>query len=55
MNRDVLVAHPEDTLDAALEQLTSHRIGWMPVIEPNATTAGRHLIGRISALEITRA
>jgi CIC family chloride channel protein len=54
MNRDVLVAHPDDTLDVALEQLTSHRIGWMPVVEPNATTAGRHLIGRISAMEITR-
>ncbi len=25
MNREVLVAHPDDTLDVALEQLTSHR------------------------------
>jgi chloride channel protein, CIC family len=55
MNRDVLVAHPDDTLDVALEQLTSHRIGWMPVVEVDAATGGRHLIGRISAQEIVRA
>lgn len=55
MNRDVLVAHPDDTLDVALEQLTSHRIGWMPVVEVEAATSGRHVVGRISALDIVRA
>ncbi len=55
MNRDVLVAQPHDTLDTALEQLTSHRIGWMPVVEVETATGGRRLVGRISAQEIVRA
>jgi CIC family chloride channel protein len=55
MNRDVLAIQPDDTLDVALEQLTSHRIGWMPVVEMDTVTGGRHLIGRISAQEIVRA
>jgi CIC family chloride channel protein len=55
MNRDVLVAQPDDTLDVALDQLTSHRISWMPVVEVEKATGGRHLVGRISAQEIVRA
>jgi hypothetical protein len=55
MNRDVLVAQPNDTLDVALDQLTSHRIGWMPVVEMETATGGRRLVGRISAQEIVRA
>lgn len=54
MNRDVLVAQPDETLDVALEQLTSYRIGWMPVVETETATAGRRLVGRISAQEIVR-
>jgi CBS domain-containing protein len=50
----VLVAQPQDTLDVALEQLTSHRIGWMPVVDVEGATGGRHLVGRISAQEIMR-
>ena len=55
MTRDVLAIQPDDTLDVALEQLTSHRIGWMPVVEVETATGGRHLIGRISTQEIVRA
>lgn len=55
MNRDVLVTQPGDALDVALEQLTSHRIGWMPVVEMEAATSGKRLVGRISAQEIVRA
>lgn len=54
MNREVLVVQPDETLDVALEQLTSHRVGWMPVVEAEATTGGRQVIGRVSALDITR-
>lgn len=54
MNRDVLTAQPDDSLDVVLEQLTSHRIGWMPVVEIEAATGGRRLSGRISAQEIVR-
>ena len=55
MNRDVLVAHTNDTLDVALEQLTSHRIGWMPVVEGDTIPGASRLVGRISAQEIMRA
>jgi Trk K+ transport system NAD-binding subunit len=54
MNREVLLVQPDETLDVALEQLTSHRIGWMPVVEIEAA-GGRKVLGRISALDITRA
>lgn len=54
MNREILVAQPDDTLDTALEQLTSHRIGWMPVVEISAASSGMRVLGRISALDITR-
>jgi CBS domain-containing protein len=53
MNREVLLVQPDETLDVALEQLTSHRIGWMPVVDIEAA-GGRRVIGRISALDITR-
>jgi chloride channel protein, CIC family len=55
MNRDVLVVQPDDTLDVALEQLTSNRIGWMPVVEVEPASGNRHLVGRISAQEIVLA
>jgi CIC family chloride channel protein len=55
MNREVLVVQPDDTLDVALEQLTSNRIGWMPVVEVEPATGNRHLVGRISAQEIVLA
>ncbi len=55
MNREVLAAHLNDTLDVTLEQLTSHRISWMPVVEVELATEGRRLVGRISAQEIVRA
>jgi CIC family chloride channel protein len=54
MNREVLVVQPDETLDVALEQLTSHRVGWMPIVEVETATGGRRVIGRISALDITR-
>jgi CIC family chloride channel protein len=53
MNREVLVVQPDEPLDVALEQLTSHRIGWMPVVEMEAATGGRQVVGRVSALDIT--
>ena len=54
MNCEVLVVQPDETLDVALEQLTSHGIGWMPVVETDAATRGRQVVGRVSALDITR-
>jgi hypothetical protein len=54
MNLEVLVVQADETLNIALEHLTSHRVGWMPVIEAEIATSGRHVIGRTTALDITR-
>jgi CIC family chloride channel protein len=54
MNRDVWTIQADETLDVALEQLTSHRIGWMPVVEAQVG-GGKQVIGRISAQDIVRA
>ena len=55
MNRDILIAYPDESLDEALEQLTSHRVSWMPVIDVEATTVGKHVIGVLTAADIVRA
>src|SRR6266566_686470 len=55
MNRDVLVVQADDTLDVALEQLSSHHIGWMPVVEVETVTGFRHVVGRLSSEVIVRA
>src|SRR5258708_3697495 len=55
MNRDVLVVQADDTVDVALEQLTSHHIGWMRVVEVETVTGFRHVVGRLSSEEIVRA
>ncbi len=55
MNRDVLIAHPDDTLDEALEQLTSHRISWMPVVDIEASDEGKRVVGVLSAANIVHA
>lgn len=49
MNREVLVVQPDETLDVALEQLTGHRIGWMPVLEIEVATGGRQVVGHVTA------
>lgn len=55
MNREVLIAYPDETLDEALEQLTGHRVSWMPVIDVEATAAGKHVIGILTAADIVHA
>ncbi|HJT59280.1 MAG TPA: TrkA C-terminal domain-containing protein, partial [Ktedonobacteraceae bacterium] len=54
MNKDVFVIHADDTLDEALEQLTSHRVSWAPVVDLAAHPEGPHVIGILSASDITR-
>jgi CIC family chloride channel protein len=55
MNREVLIAYPDETLDEALEQLTSRRVSWMPVIDVEATAAGKHVVGVLTAADIVHA
>ncbi|MFL5624785.1 MAG: chloride channel protein [Ktedonobacteraceae bacterium] len=55
MNRDVLVTSPDETLDEALEQLTSHRVSWMPVLDTEPLSGDKHVIGVLSATNIVQA
>lgn len=55
MSRDVLTLDPDETLDEALEQLTSHRVSWAPVVDVEATPQGKRVIGLLSAANIVRA
>ncbi|QBD78693.1 CBS domain-containing protein [Ktedonosporobacter rubrisoli] len=54
MNRDVLVVYPEETLDEALEQLTSKRISWAPVVDAEASSGHMPVVGILSAADIVR-
>jgi chloride channel protein, CIC family len=54
MQRDVLVVYPDDTLDEALEELTSRRVSWAPVVDAEALSGDRHVMGTISAASIVR-
>ncbi len=55
MNRDVLTVYPDDTLDEALEQLTSHRVSWAPVVDVEGITGDKCVVGVLSAANIVRA
>jgi len=55
MNRDVLVLYPDDTLDESLEQLTSHRVSWAPVVDVEGIAGERCVVGSLSAANIVRA
>lgn len=55
MTREPQVIHPEDTLDDALEHLTSRRISWMPVVDIEATQEDRRVLGILSVTDIVRA
>ena len=54
MNRDVLILYSDGTLDDALEQLTSHRVSWAPVVNVEVSTGGPHVEGLLTAADITR-
>src|SRR5258707_9157329 len=54
MQRDVLVVYPDDTLDEALEELTRRRVSWAPVVDAEALSGDRHVMGTMSAASIVR-
>jgi chloride channel protein, CIC family len=54
MQRDVLAIYPDDTLDEALEELTNKRVSWAPVVDAEALSGDRHVMGTISAASIVR-
>ena len=54
MTRDVLVGYPDDTLDEALEELTRHRVSWMPIVDVEAAAGSQHVIGVLTSADIVR-
>jgi CIC family chloride channel protein len=54
MNREVLTVYPDDTLDEALEQLTSHRVSWAPVVDVEGLAGDKCVVGVLSAANIVR-
>lgn len=54
MNKDVLVIYPDDTLDETLEQLTSHRVSWAPVVDVETLSGQQCVLGVLSAANIVR-
>jgi CIC family chloride channel protein len=54
MNREPLTILPDTTLDEALEQLTSNRVNWAPVVEPATLTMRQKVMGVITAASIAR-
>ncbi|GAC1407473.1 MAG: chloride channel protein [Ktedonobacteraceae bacterium] len=55
MNRDALAIYPDDTLDESLEQLTSHRVSWAPVVDVEGIAGDMCVVGVLSAANIVRA
>jgi CIC family chloride channel protein len=55
MTTEVQVIHPDDTLDDALEHLTSQRLSWMPVVNIEASQENRKVLGILSVTDIVRA
>jgi CIC family chloride channel protein len=53
VHRDPLFVSPDDTLDEALEALTSQRVSWAPVVD-GETVNGEHVLGTISAANIVQ-
>ena len=54
MNREVLAMQPDETLDEALEQLTSHRVSWAPVVDIESLHQGKYVVGLLNAADIAR-
>src|SRR5436189_6342717 len=54
MNQKVLVIHADDTLDEALEELTTDHVSWAPVVEVKALAQDRRVIGIISIARIVQ-
>lgn len=55
MTTDLLLAHPEETLDDALEHLTTRHISWMPVVESETAPGKRRVLGLLTVEDIMQA
>jgi chloride channel protein, CIC family len=55
MNRCVQTLHPEETLDAALEQLIARQLNWAPVVELQRSTDRLRVVGVLTLSQIMQA
>jgi CIC family chloride channel protein len=54
MNRDVLTIHADASLDEALEEVTTGRVHWAPVVETQALAQNRRVLGIVAVTDIVR-
>lgn len=54
LHHEPLIVSPDETLDEALEALTSQRVSWAPVVDAEARGSGQHVLGTLSAANIVR-
>jgi CIC family chloride channel protein len=55
MTTQVLYVHPDETLDDALEHLTSQHISWMPVVDSEETLEKQRVLGILTVGDIIHA
>jgi CIC family chloride channel protein len=55
MTRQIQVVHPDDTLDDALEHLTTRGISWVPVVDIEVAREKRKVLGILSVTDIVHA
>jgi CIC family chloride channel protein len=54
MQFDILTFYPEDTLDEALEGLSTRRVSWAPVVDAEGLTGSRNVLGLLSVSHVVR-
>jgi predicted transcriptional regulator len=54
MKRNVLVLHADEALDETLEELTTNRVSWAPVVEVETFAQDRRVIGVVSIPQMVR-
>ncbi len=52
MRQDILVIHVEESLDEALEELTTNHVSWAPVVEDTTLSQKYHVLGIVSTVHI---
>lgn len=53
MNCRVQTLHPEESLDTALAELTTHHVSWAPVLEPQSLAQGERVVGILTLSQIS--
>ncbi|MGH2479168.1 MAG: CBS domain-containing protein, partial [Ktedonobacteraceae bacterium] len=54
MQRKILVLHPDETLEKALDAFTTHHVNWAPVSETKGMTGDQEVVGVVSIADMVR-